>query len=42
MDRRSILKYAGFSAIGLVTGSRMGFAEDFEITHSDAEWRKTT
>ena len=29
MDRRSILKYAGFSAIGLVIGSRLGFAENF-------------
>ncbi len=39
MDRRSILKYAGFSAIGLVTGSRVGFAEDFEITKTEAEWK---
>ena len=28
MDRRSILKYAGFTAVGLVAGSRVGFAED--------------
>ena len=39
MDRRSILKYAGFSAISLVTGSRAGFAEDFEITKTEAEWK---
>ena len=39
MNRRSILKYAGFSAISLVTGSRAGFAEDFEITKTEAEWK---
>jgi peptide-methionine (R)-S-oxide reductase len=39
MDRRSILKYAGFSAIGLVTGSSLVFAEDFEITKTEAEWK---
>ena len=39
MDRRTILKYAGFSAIGLITGSHAGFAEDFEITKTEAEWR---
>ena len=39
MDRRSILKYAGFSAIGLVTGSHLGFAEDFEIIKTEAEWK---
>ena len=39
MDRRSILKYAGFSVIGLVTGSRAGLAEDFEITKTEAEWK---
>jgi peptide-methionine (R)-S-oxide reductase len=39
MDRRSVLKYAGFSAIGLVTWSRAGFAEDFEITKTDVEWK---
>ena len=36
MDRRSLLKYAGFSAVGLVTGSSMGFAEDFEISKTEA------
>ena len=39
MDRRSILKYAGFSAIGLFTGSRAGLAEGFEITKTEAEWK---
>jgi peptide-methionine (R)-S-oxide reductase len=39
MDRRTILKYAGFSAICLVTGSRLGFAEDFEISKTEAEWK---
>ena len=39
MDRRSVLKYAGFSTIGLVTGSRLGFAEDFEISKTEAEWK---
>jgi peptide-methionine (R)-S-oxide reductase len=39
MDRRSLLKYAGFSAIGLVTGSPVGFAEDFEVSKTEAEWK---
>ena len=39
MDRRSVVKYAGFLVIGLVTGSRVGFAEDFEITKTEAEWK---
>ena len=39
MDRRSVLKYAGFSAIGLVAGSPKGFAEDFEISKTEAEWK---
>jgi peptide-methionine (R)-S-oxide reductase len=39
MGRRTILKYAGFSAISLVTGSRAGFAENFEITKTEAEWK---
>ena len=39
MDRRSLLKYAGFSAVGLVSGSSMGFAEDFEISKTEAEWK---
>ena len=39
MDRRSVLKYAGFSAIGLVIGSRLSFAENFEIIKTEAEWR---
>ena len=39
MDRRSILKYAGFTAVGLVTGSRASFAEDFEISKTDAAWK---
>lgn len=39
MVRRTILMYAGFSAIGLFTGSSLGFAEDFEITKTEAEWK---
>lgn len=39
MDRRSILKYAGFTAVGLVAGSRAGFAEEFEISKTEAEWK---
>lgn len=39
MDRRSVLKYAGFSVIGLISGSRLGFAESFEITKTEAEWK---
>ena len=39
MDRRSVLKYAGFSVIGLVTGSRLAFAENFEISKTEAEWK---
>lgn len=39
MDRRSILKYAGFTAVGLVAGSRVGFAEEFEISKTEAEWK---
>jgi peptide-methionine (R)-S-oxide reductase len=39
MDRRSILKYAGFTAIGLFSGSRAGFAESFEINRTEAEWK---
>jgi peptide-methionine (R)-S-oxide reductase len=39
MDRRSILKYAGFTALGLVAGSRVGFAEEFEISKTEAEWK---
>ena len=39
MDRRSVLKYAGFSAISLVAGSPVGFAEDFEISKTEAEWK---
>ena len=39
MDRRIVFKYAGFLTIGLVTGSRLGFAENFEITRTEAEWK---
>lgn len=39
MDRRNVLKYSGFSVIGWVAGSRMGFAEDFEINKTEAEWK---
>jgi peptide-methionine (R)-S-oxide reductase len=39
MDRRSILKYVGFTALGLVAGSRAGFAETFEISKTEADWK---
>ena len=39
MDRRSILKYAGFSTLGLGFASRLGFAESFEITKTEDEWK---
>ncbi|MEP7172618.1 MAG: peptide-methionine (R)-S-oxide reductase MsrB [Aestuariivirga sp.] len=39
MDRRNVLKYAGFSVIGWVAGSRSGLAEDFEISKTEAEWK---
>jgi peptide-methionine (R)-S-oxide reductase len=39
MDRRSVLKYSGVSVIGLVTGSRLAFAENFEISRTEAEWK---
>ncbi len=39
MDRRYVLKYAGFSVIGLAAGSRMGFAGEFEISKTEAEWK---
>jgi peptide-methionine (R)-S-oxide reductase len=39
MDRRRILKYAGFTAVGLVAGSRAGFAETYEISKTEADWK---
>ncbi len=39
MDRRTVLKYAGFTAASLVAGSRTGFAEDFEISKTEVEWK---
>ena len=39
MDRRTVLKYAGFTAVSLIAGSRQGFAEDFEIRRTEAEWK---
>ena len=38
MNRRYALKYAGISALGLGLSSR--FAQAFEITKSDADWKK--
>ena len=40
MNRRIALKYAGFSVIGLSFASRPGFAESFEITKTEAEWKE--
>jgi peptide-methionine (R)-S-oxide reductase len=39
MERRSVLKYAGLSVVGLAAGSRLGLANDFEISKTEAEWR---
>ena len=38
MNRRYALKYAGISALGLGLSSRL--AQAFEITKSDADWKK--
>ena len=38
MNRRSILKYAGFAGLGLSFGS--SFASGFEINKTDAEWKE--
>ena len=40
MNRRIALKYAGFSVIGLSFANRPGFAESFEITKTEAEWKE--
>ena len=39
MNRRNALKYAGFSIFGMSFASRLGIAEGFEITKTDAEWK---
>jgi peptide-methionine (R)-S-oxide reductase len=39
MDRRSILKFTGFSALGLGLASRLGYAETFAITKTEDEWK---
>ena len=39
MNRRDALKYAGLATFGLSFGSRPGFAEIFEITKTEAEWK---
>ena len=39
MNRRNALKYAGFSAFGLSFASRLSFAESFEVTKTEAEWK---
>ena len=39
MNRRNALKYAGFTAFSLSFANRPGFAEAFEITKTEAEWK---
>ena len=39
MDRRSILTYSGFFVLSSVFASRRGFAETFEITKTEDEWK---
>lgn len=38
MNRRNVLKYAGFAGFGLVTGSTMVSA--FEVTKTDEQWKE--
>ena len=40
MNRRNALKYAGFSALSLSFDCRSSFAESFEITKTEAEWKE--
>ena len=40
MNRRHALKFSGLSIMGLAAGAQLAFAEGFEITKTDAEWRK--
>ena len=39
MNRRLALKFSGLSFLGLALGARASFAETFEVTKTDAEWR---
>ena len=40
MNRRMALKLSGLSFLGLAAGARASFAEVFEITKTEAEWRQ--
>jgi peptide-methionine (R)-S-oxide reductase len=40
MNRRYALKFSGLSILGLAAAGRFAAAETFEITKTDAEWRK--
>ena len=40
MNRRNVLEYAGFSALGLSIASRLSFAESFEVTKTEVEWKE--
>ena len=40
MNRRNALKISGLSFLGLAAGARPSFAASFEITKTDAEWKK--
>jgi peptide-methionine (R)-S-oxide reductase len=39
MNRRNALRYAGVSVFGLSFASRLSFAESYEITKTEAEWK---
>lgn len=39
MNRRSMMKYAGLTALGLGIYSRQVFAAAFEVTKTEAEWK---
>ncbi|MGB8314282.1 MAG: peptide-methionine (R)-S-oxide reductase MsrB [Aestuariivirga sp.] len=40
MNRRNALRYAGFLSFGLIAASRMGIAQSFEITKTEAAWKE--
>ena len=39
MNRRNAMRYAGLSVFGLSFASRLSFAESYEITKTEAEWK---
>jgi peptide-methionine (R)-S-oxide reductase len=40
MNRRNLLNFTGLSILGLSFGGGMSVAETFEVTKTDAEWKK--